>query len=86
MALFQMPEEESSSEDSWGRPALENLHLDKENLIFQQLDIDHYIGTEKWPNSYWFHHLITNFTFQASPWLECLAPSLVQFPLSACSV
>lgn len=39
-----MPEEESSGEDSWCRPALEKLHPDKENLIFQQLDIDHYTG------------------------------------------
>jgi hypothetical protein len=41
-----MPEEESVGEDKWGRPALETLHPDKENLVFQQLDIDHYIGLD----------------------------------------
>lgn len=55
-----MPEEESIGEDKWGRPALETLHPDKENLVFQQLDIDHYIGTDT-NNSIFFLVLTVNF-------------------------
>lgn len=44
VAMGEGPEEFSNNEVKWARPVLTPSNLEKDSVVFQQIDIDYYVG------------------------------------------
>lgn len=65
--------EDVNAPTKWCRPPLPNMKADKDKLVFQQIDVDHYIGKI---NETVFFVYIGNITHL---WFLYLDVSLIQF-------